>query len=152
MKRQLFITGLLALMVTTACAQEKESDKREIRKEVEMTNENGVKKLVIKTEENGTVTEEVYEGDEADKKLAELQSAHKDLKEDQETIEVKMEEVDGTKKLTVIKRKGDQVEEEVYEGEAAEKKLKELEGSEPVSKPKEEKVYIKKQRIEKKIE
>lgn len=96
-----------------------------------MTDENGQKKLVIKTTDNGVVSEEVYTGKEADDKLAELQGKHKELKEDQQTVEVKMEEVNGEKKLTVIENKGGQITESVYVGEEAEQKLKEYEGNSP---------------------
>jgi len=42
-------------------------------KTVELTDENGVKTLRIKTTENGKTTEEVYIGEDADKKLKEME-------------------------------------------------------------------------------
>ncbi len=48
-------------------------DKKEIRKEVKMIEENGEKILTIVTTENGVSKEEIYKGEAADKKLAELE-------------------------------------------------------------------------------
>lgn len=131
MRKQLIISAIFLSLSAVSFAQQKETQKKEIKKEVEMTDENGQKKLVIKTTDNGVVSEEVYTGKEADDKLAELQGKHKELKEDQQTVEVKMEEVNGEKKLTVIENKGGQITESVYVGEEAEQKLKEYEGNSP---------------------
>lgn len=120
------------MLATISFGQQKEVQKREVMQKVKMTEENGQKKLIVKTNDNGTITEEVYVGDEADKKLEEIQGSHKELKEDQKTVEVKMEEVNGEKKLTVIENKGGVKTEEVYVGEEADIKLKELEGNRPV--------------------
>ena len=132
MKKQLLLAGAFAMITAVSFAQQKETQKREIKKEVEMTEENGQKKLVIKTDDNGMVTEEVFVGEAADKKLEEIKGEHQNLTSDQETVEVKMEEVNGEKKLTVTKRSGDKKKEKVYYGEEAEMKLKELEGKKPV--------------------
>ena len=125
MKKQILLSGIFLLICTISFGQQKEVQKQEIKKEVEMTEENGQKKLVIKTEENGKVTEEVYKGKEAEQKLAELKGEHKELGTDERTLEVKMEEVNGEKKLTVIENKEGVTEEKVYVGEEAEQKLKE---------------------------
>jgi hypothetical protein len=113
-----------------AQAQEKikteTKEHKDIKKEVRMEDKDGEKVLTIVTEENGKRTEEVYKGEEADKKLEELMSQHKEGKS-KETMEVKMEEVDGKKKLTIITKKDGKESIEVYEGEEADKKLKELE-------------------------
>lgn len=135
MKKRLVLSGIFIIVSVMTFAQQKEVKKREIRKEVEMTDDNGQKKLVIKTEENGKVTEEVYKGEEADKKLAELQGDQKELKDGQETVEVKMEEVNGEKQLTVIENKGGVKTEKVYVGAEAERKLKEYEQGKPTVKP-----------------
>ncbi|MFZ9028981.1 MAG: hypothetical protein ACO2Z9_08180 [Crocinitomicaceae bacterium] len=132
MKKQLLLAGAFAMITAVSFAQQKETQKREIKKEVEMTEENGQKKLVIKTDDNGKVTEEVFVGEAADKKLEEIKGEHQNLTSDQETVEVKMEEVNGEKKLTVTKSSGDKKKEKVYYGEEAEMKLKELEGKKPV--------------------
>lgn len=132
MKKQLLLSGVFFMLTAISFGQQKEVQKREIKKKVEMTEENGEKKLVIKTNDGETITEEVFVGEEADKKLKEIQGEHKELKEDQKTVEVKMEEVNGEKKLTVIENNGGVKTEEVYVGEEADKKLKELEGKKPV--------------------
>lgn len=149
MKKQLILSGIFMLVSVMTFAQQKEVQKREIKKEVEMTDDNGQKKLVIKTEENGKVTEEVYKGDEADKKLAELQEGHKELNDGQETIQVKMEEVNGEKQLTVIENKGGMKTEKVYVGEEAEQKLKEYEQGKPGIKP-QHKVKMQRKQVSKK--
>ena len=150
MKKQLILSGIFMLISVMTFAQQKEAQKREIKKEVEMTEENGQKKLVIKTEENGKVTEEVYKGEEADKKLAELKGEHKTLQDGQETVEIKMEEVNGEKKLTVIENKGGMKAEKVYVGEEAEQKLKEYEQGKPAIKPANKVKMQRKQSVKKK--
>ncbi len=132
MKKHILLASVFVMITAVSFGQQKEVQKREIKKEVEMTEDNGQKKLVIKTDENGKVTEEVYVGEEADKKLEELKGEHKELKADQKTVEVKMEEVNGKKKLTVIENNGGVKTEEIYVGEEADIKLKELEGNKPV--------------------
>lgn len=125
----------VALMSTTGYAQEKvkteKVEKKEIRKEVKVEEENGEKTLTIVTEENGKKTEEVYKGEKAEEKLAELMEAHGGMEEEKkETIEVKVEEIDGKKKVTIEKMKDGKKTVEVYEGDDAEKKLKEIGGVE----------------------
>ena len=132
MKKQILLAGAFAMITALSFGQQKEVQKRDIKKKVEMTEENGKKKLVIKTNDGETITEEVFVGEEADDKLKEIQGEHKELKEDQRTVEMKMEEVNGEKKLTVIENNGGVKTEEVYVGEEADKKLKELEGKKPV--------------------
>lgn len=149
MKKQLVLSGIFVVLTAMSFAQQTEVKKREVRKEVEMTDENGVKKLVIKTEEDGKVTEEVYMGEEADKKLAELQGGHKELKDGQQTVEVKMEEVNGEKKLTVIENKGGLKTEKVYVGDEAEEKLKEYEQKRENIKP-QNKVKLQRKHVVKK--
>lgn len=132
--KKTFILGLFAFAITlSASAQEEgrivKKEMKSVRKEVRMEENNGVKTLTISTDENGKKTEEVYTGEEADKKLAELQASQG--KEEEIRKEVKMEEVDGKKKLTIITTKGDRETMEIYEGEEAEAKLKELEAEEP---------------------
>lgn len=137
--KKTFILGLFAFAITlSASAQEEgrivKKEMKSVRKEVRMEENNGVKTLTISTDENGKKTEEVYTGEEADKKLAELQASQGQAaegKEEEIRKEVKMEEVDGKKKLTIITTKGDRESMEVYEGEEAEAKLKELEAEEP---------------------
>lgn len=126
MKKTVF--ALLICSASISWAQEETKELKEIRKEVRVENENGVKTVEIITTEGDVVTKEVYTGEDADKKLMEL--GGKELEEiSTETTEIKMEEIDGQKRLTVRTEKDGQVEEEVYVGVDAEKKLKELEAA-----------------------
>ena len=101
---------------------------KEVKKEVRVENENGVKTVEIVTVSNGQETKEIYTGEEADAKLAELEAGVVEVKEEVRK-EVKMEEVDGVKKLTIRTESNGTVEEEIYMGEEADKKLKELESA-----------------------
>lgn len=124
MKKSLLIALLLTTVTVSAQTEEKKT--KEIRKEVRVENENGVKTVEILTVENGMETKEVYTGSEADQKLAELESQMV-VEESSVRKEVKVEEIDGTKKLTVRTESNGKVEEEVYVGPDVDKKLKELE-------------------------
>ena len=73
MKKQILLAAAFAMITAVSFGQQKDVQKREIKKEVEMTEDNGQKKLVIKTNDNNKVTEEVYVGEAADKKLKELE-------------------------------------------------------------------------------
>lgn len=126
----LIITGLIiSSMTSLSFGQEKTKEiKKEIRKEVRMEDENSKKLLTIKTVENGNVTEEVYEGIAAEEQLKKMRSERKlEAKTKKETKEVRMTEVDGKKEMTVITKKNGKETKEVYVGEKAEEKLKELE-------------------------
>ncbi|MCB0401792.1 MAG: hypothetical protein KDD41_06895, partial [Flavobacteriales bacterium] len=46
---------------------------KQVKKEVQLEDENGVKTLTIKTTSDGNVTTEVYTGAEADAKIAEFE-------------------------------------------------------------------------------
>ena len=52
-----------------------EEEKQELRKEVRIEENNGVKTMTITTSENGEVSEEVFEGEEAEAKLQEMNAA-----------------------------------------------------------------------------
>lgn len=124
MKTSLIIVALLSVVSVQAQVEEKKV--KEVRKEVRVEDENGVKTVEIITTENGQETKEVYTGAEADQKLAELESQMV-AEESNVKKEVKVEEIDGTKKLTVRTESNGKVEEEVYVGPDVDKKLKELE-------------------------
>jgi len=144
----LLSAGLYAQVETEIKTSENKTSSNHVKKEVKMTNENGVKKLTITTDNNGVVSEEVYEGEAAEEKLADLQRSNPNAGDKGETMEVKMTEVNGQKQLKIIKRKDGKESVEVYEGEEAEKKLKELEAGENSSKK--QKVIVKeKKKIEK---
>ncbi len=111
------------------------SDTIQIKKDVKMTIESGQKVLTIETMEykNGkeTLTKEVFIGEEADQKLEELKKEQLISENEPELKseiwdDVRYEEVDGYKKLTIIHNENGSVTEKVFIGEEAEKKLKEL--------------------------
>jgi hypothetical protein len=114
---------ILLLCSFSATAQE---NTKEIRKEVIVENVNGVQTVEIQTTENGTTTVERYTGEEATRKLEELGKGTMPL---EKTVQksVRLEEIDGKKRLTVIVIENGQVTEEVYEGPDVDRKLKELE-------------------------
>lgn len=155
MKKILFTLAAISLTATSFSQEEKKEEpkKVEIQKEVKVEMVNGVKTLTVTTQANGETKTETFTGEEADKKLAELdqeaekvrEAAEKDPnkkvkikkeikieekegeKEANIEKEVKVEEKNGELTLTIITREKGQEKEEVYTGEAAKKKLKELE-------------------------
>ena len=132
----LTITALVLSAGLFAQEKERKIEKEEVRsikKEVRMEEENGQKTLTIITSENGQETKEVYQGDAADKKLEELMAGHDVEKDAEVNKEVKVEEIDGLKRITVITKEGGKETVEVFEGPDADKKLMELEseGSAP---------------------
>jgi hypothetical protein len=146
--KKTFILGLFAVAISTVVVAQEEGrtiEKKElktIKKEVKVEEKNGVKTLTISTDENGNKSEQIYVGEEADKKLAELNEGA--VREEGEVKkEVKMEEIDGKKKLTIITKSNGNENIEVFEGEEAEAKLKELENDKPSQKRADE-VIIKK--------
>lgn len=122
---------LNALIVLLACtlasqaiyAQAREEVKSEIRKEVKLEEENGEKVLTIRTSSNGTETVEVYRGEEADKKLQELQvnEAPGKVRE-----EVMVEEVNGEKVIRIDRTVDGKTTHEEFRGAEADQKLKEI--------------------------
>jgi hypothetical protein len=68
------LTLLVAVLAFIAISNESfaQTTGKEVRKEVNLEDENGVKTLTIKTTTDGNTTTEVYTGAEADTKLAEL--------------------------------------------------------------------------------
>lgn len=136
--KTLTLTVTALVLSTGLFAQEKErkiekEEVRSIKKEVRMEEENGQKTLTIIISENGQETKEVYEGDAADTKLEELMSEYDIEKAAEVNKEVKVEEIDGLKRVTVITKEGGKETVEVFEGPDADKKLMELEseGSAP---------------------
>lgn len=124
MRRTMMVVALLTLGTAVSYAQEV---KKEVRKEVKVQEVNGEKVLTIQSTENGKTTEEIYRGAEAEKKMAELESA-----QGKETVrqEMKMEEVNGEKVLTVVTTENGQTKTEVFKGAEAEKRMKEIQGAE----------------------
>ena len=140
MKTKAILLGTfsLCLLSSFVFAQERKevekevkSVKKEIRKEVRMEEENGVTTLTISTDDNGVKTEEVYVGAEAEAKLAEMMPQMEVTSEVEERVEesVEIRVDDHSKERQVVIRKSVNGEEtiEVYEGEEADAKIKEIE-------------------------
>lgn len=97
----------------------------EIRKEVRMEDENGVKTLYITTTTNGVSTEEVITGEAADARLAEEMDGRG--MEEAVRKEVMVTEENGETVVTIITSTQGKIRTEVYTGEDAKAKLAELE-------------------------
>jgi len=127
MKKMLTLAAMMtfALSASIAFGQAQE----DLRKEVRLEDENGVKTLYIATTENGTTTEEVFTGEQAEVKLAELMDG-RDAQEGV-TKEVEVTEENGEKTVTITTSTQGKIRTEVYTGVDADAKLKELEAAEP---------------------
>lgn len=148
--KKILLTLICLCTLSLAMAQEEGKKKVEIKKEAKVEMINGEKVLTIVTTTNGQQETETYKGDDVDKKLAEMDAeaakAQEEMKNDpnRKVIvkkeksegkknsteikkEVKVEEENGEMTLTILTTENGQVKEEVYKGEAAKKKLKELE-------------------------
>lgn len=138
-------TAVLSLMVFGSQAQEVKEVKKEIRKEVNLQEENGEKTLTITTTENGKVTEEVYKGEAAEAKLAEFETKEGEVRE-----EVNVIENNGEKTVTITKTVNGETTVEVLTGAEADAKMKELNLQEPPkAQPKRESTKIPVQGIKK---
>ncbi len=143
MKNTSLILGtLLALGIFTNCqAQTSKTTRKEISKEISVEDENGVKRVIIKSTEDGKTTVETFTGKEAEAKLKELEELEEleDSASEENTaavvgdiiIDVNMEEVNGVKTLTVKRTEDGKTATETYTGAEAETKLKELEKNPP---------------------
>lgn len=116
------VIALVALSYVSSAQEQKE-----VRKEVRMEDENGVKKLHIITTTNNQVEEEIYEGEEAEAKLNELMGG--EAPTDQVKKEIEVTKINGETKVIIKSISGGMMTEEVYIGEEAENKLKELESA-----------------------
>ena len=120
-----FAAFIVAASLGTVCfAQSSE----EIRKEVRMEDENGVKTLHIITTINGVTTEEIFTGEAADARLAEEMNGRGN--EDAVRKEVMVTEENGETVVTIVTSTQGKIRTEVFTGEDAKLKLKELEEEE----------------------
>ena len=99
--------------------------KKEVRKEFKMEEIDGKKKLTIITNDNGDITEEVLLGEAAEAKLAELMQ-HNPIEQKEIKKEIDVREHDGKKTVTILTTENGKTTKEVFTGNEAEKKLKEL--------------------------
>ncbi|MEN9440305.1 MAG: hypothetical protein RLZ33_381 [Bacteroidota bacterium] len=140
-------TALLSLIAFGSQAQEVKEVKKEIRKEVNLKEENGEKTLVITTTENGVLTEEVYKGEAAEAKMAEFETKEGEVRE-----EVNVIENNGEKTVTVTKTVNGETTIEVLTGAEADAKLKEMDLGTPQTmspNPKRTEVKMEKREIQK---
>lgn len=127
------MTGMF-LAVSTACSGDHEKTSSKIQKEIEVEEVNGIKTVTISTIENGVETKEVFVGEEAERKLAELEGKKDVISEEvnEESVERKVEVTvdENTQEKSVVITTTINGEETVerYDGDEAEAKLKELEG------------------------
>lgn len=137
MKNIIALFGIV-ILTTSAFGQQ------EIKKEVEVEEVNGVKKVTVTTESNGLKKVETFEGEEAEKLFNDKGEIviSEEIKQEGPRKEVRMTEENGVKKLVVKTIEGEVVTEEIYEGEAADAKLKEIESE--LGKEKKEPVKIEK--------
>lgn len=116
--------------ISPAPKEEVKTVKKEIRKEIRMEDNDGVKTLTIITDDNGVISEEVFVGAEADAKLAELAPQMEDVtmeqEREEERIEVEVDDDGNVKSLTITKSRNGEETVEVFEGEDAKKKLDEI--------------------------
>ena len=129
MKNTLTFGVFLFLSALTMKAVAQEKIGIEVKKEAIFQEENGELKLIIRTSSGTVFSDEVYVGEEAKRKLAELENnststvvTSKEISE-----EISINEVDGQRELRIKTTDGEVVKEEIYTGAEAEEKIKELE-------------------------
>lgn len=128
MTRLTIILFLLTLVFTDSLFSQ-ETEDTALNREVFLKEINGVKTLTIIETIHGIKSETVYKGSDADEKLAELRGD----KENQEEIiekEVLIENVNGTKKVTVTTITEERIVQEIFTGVAADRVLRELDEEE----------------------
>jgi glycogen debranching enzyme len=114
----------LNLVIAVFCTMFSLSVSAQVKKQVTMEEVNGEKTLTIRTNENGTEKVEVLKGEAADKKMAELNTASTANKMTEQVI---VEEHNDQKVVKVIRNNNGVETIEEFKGEAAEKKLIEIE-------------------------
>jgi len=125
MKNQLYILLIFGLIPVISISQNKKEVKQTI--EVKVIKENDETKMVIKTNEDGVVKEEVLIGDEADKKIEKIRERYDGEGVHDKKIEVRVEIINDMKIMTVTETIGDKVLVKVYQGDEVDQKLKEFE-------------------------
>ena len=124
-------TILLFVLVTISVFNETfaQGDTRQIRKEVNMEMLDDEITLTITTTDGDRITSEVFTGEEAELKLAELEmvDAEKIVSSQEVREEFKIEDVEGITKLTIRRIENGNETEEVFIGPDADKKINELE-------------------------
>ncbi len=109
---------------------EQKTEKKEVKKDIKIEENNGVKTMTITSVSDGKTTQEIYTGADVDLKLAEMEKAMTlspaiTSETTTENVEVVVE--DGVKTVKIKKNVNGKETEEIFTGEAADKKLKEIE-------------------------
>lgn len=134
MKKIGLLTGALLLIGLSqqACAQKK-TERKEITKEVKVTEDNGEKVVTVVSSEDGKSKTETYKGAEADKKLKELDGsdAPMDAPKMENGRNINMNEINGVKTLTITTVENGKSKTETFTGADAEKKMAEIEKAGP---------------------
>jgi len=129
MKNQIITILIFGLIPVISFSQQKKEVKSSV--EVKVVKENEETKVVIRTNEDGKVKEEVFKGEEADKKAEEIKERYKTDEANDKKVEVRVEIINGQKIMTVSETSGDKVSVKVYQGDEVDEKLKEMEIKEP---------------------
>lgn len=139
------LTFFVAVLLGNSALAQTKTEEQEITKEVEIKEENGEKILTIKTKANGVETEEVYKGEAAEKKLAELQNGQL---ENQVKEEIQVKDHNGVITLTINRTENGVTTTEVLKGEEAEKRMKEMGVTAPETKQPKYKKVVEEKKIE----
>lgn len=125
MKKILIVTIALVTSIFSSNSFAQEEVAKELKKEVRVEEENGIKTITITTTNGEIITEEIYSGEEAEVKLAELTAANPQREE--ATREVEIIEENGVRSVTITTTIAGQKSQEVYTGEDADRKIEEME-------------------------
>ena len=127
------IVGIfVAALTVTSCSESVDvKEKQQVRVE----NVNGVQTVTVTTWKNGAETKEVFKGEAGEAKLKELNNRasnmsamvnEKSLKETK-SRKVSMVDENGEKSLTIEETKNGKTTTQIYTGDEAEQKMKEIE-------------------------
>lgn len=130
MKKYLIVACAMVASLSVNAQTEQKSEKKEIKKDIKIEENNGVKTMTITTVSDGKTTQEIYTGADVDLKLAEMEkdmklSSEPTVENTSQNVEVIIE--DGVKTVKIKKNVNGKETEEIYTGAAADKKLKEIE-------------------------
>ena len=107
MKNQIITILIFGLIPVVSFSQQKKEIKNSV--EVKVVKENEDTKVVIRTNEDGKVKEEVFKGEEADKKAEEIKERYKTDEANDKKVEVRVEIINGQKIMTVSETIGEKV-------------------------------------------
>ena len=127
MKNTILLLTLIAVSFSNDTFAQ--GDTRQIRKEVQLEMIDDNITLTITTTDGAKVSSEVFTGEEAEMKLAELEKIDEEKIVSRQEVkeEINIEEIDGLSRVTIRRIENGNVTEEVLTGEEADKKIKDLE-------------------------